>query len=154
MTEITLPCVVFRVSQLWSEGMDEDDLYDITCGWWVTGPKREQAQYALAVAKGVVRGVYLMHDWRPRQYDNDGNPETKTRWGFDGEPASDQAHLVGLDVRDLFPQGAANPVRYLNLKDAYPQPKVSWEEPRALTDERTASCAWDAGFCRTTQCSI
>ena len=139
MTDITIPCVLLRVSKLWSEGMTDDDVYEITRGWWHVGPKREQAQYALAVAKGVVRGVYLVHGWRPRHYEDDGlTPLKKTRWGFDGEPAEDQAHLIGVDVKDLFPKGAANPVKYLNLDQAAPEPAVSWEEPTDLATTRVA----------------
>ncbi|WP_407343365.1 hypothetical protein [Pengzhenrongella phosphoraccumulans] len=137
MTEITLPCILLRVNKLWSEGMTEDDVYDITRGWWHVGPKREQAQYAVAVAKGVVRGVFLVHDWRPRHYEDDGlTPAKKVRWAFDGEPAADQTHLIGLDVKHLFPQGAANPVKYLNLNQTEPAPTVSWEEPSDLADSR------------------
>jgi hypothetical protein len=96
--------------------MHIDDIYDITRGWWKIGPKREQALFALAVADGVVRAVFEIHEWQPRLLDDDGSPITENpRWGFDGEPATDQQHLVGLDVRHLFPQGAANPVRYLNI---------------------------------------
>ena len=139
MTDITIPCVLLRVSKLWSEGMTDDDVYEITRGWWHVGPKREQAQYALAVAKGVVRGVYLVHDWRPRHYEDDGlTPIKKARWGFDGEPAEDQAHLIGLDVKHLFPKGAANPIKYLNLDPTEPAPKVSWEEPTDLANNRVA----------------
>lgn len=116
MTAIDVPCVLFRVSRLWSEGMDEDEIYDITHGWWRIGPNRVNAQYALAVAKGKVRAVFEIYEWRPRIFEDDGvTPSENPRWGFDGAPAPDLAHLVGLDVSDLFPQGAANPVRYLNV---------------------------------------
>lgn len=46
--------------------MDQDDVYDAARGWWVVGPKREQCQYAIVVAQGVVRGVFHIHAWRPR----------------------------------------------------------------------------------------
>lgn len=39
---------------------DQADRYDATRGWWVMGPKRGQAQYAVAVAKGIVRGVCVL----------------------------------------------------------------------------------------------
>lgn len=119
MTAIDVPCVLFRVSRLWSEGMDEDEIYDITHGWWRIGPNRENARYALAVAKGKVRAVFEIYEWRPRIFEDDGvTPSENPRWGFDGAPAPDLAYLVGLDVSDLFPQGAANPVRYLNIGES------------------------------------
>jgi hypothetical protein len=115
---IDVPSVLFRVSRLWSDGMDEDEIYDITHGWWRIGPKRERARYAFAVAKGHVRAVFEIHDWRPRLFEDDGvTLSDNPRWGFDGAPATDLEHLVGLDVSALFPQGAANPVRYLNIDE-------------------------------------
>ncbi len=46
-------------------------------------------------------------DWQ------DDDP-ARPRWGFDGEPAPELQHLVGQDVSDRFPRGAANPVAYVN----------------------------------------
>ncbi len=126
LSDIDVPCVLFRVSRLYREGMDADAVYDITHGWWRMGDKREQAEYALAVADGTVRGVFRIHGWQARaqgdrdwQHDEPGKP----RWGFEGEPAEDLQHLIGMDVRALFPQGAANPVRYLNLDPVSTQPE-------------------------------
>jgi hypothetical protein len=115
-TGIDVPAVIFRVSKEWYPGIDEDRLYDVTHGWWVMGPKRERAEYAFAVAKGIVRGVYRIHGWRPRRDKYpDGRP--RVRWGFDGEPADELAHLIGVDVSSYFPQGSQNPVRYLNCNE-------------------------------------
>jgi hypothetical protein len=98
--------------------MPEDELYDATRGWWVLGPKREQAPYAVAVARGVVRAVYEVHSWRPRYYNDDAATlSPKVRWGFDGAISDEHGFLVGTDVRHLFPAGAANPVTYVNLDE-------------------------------------
>lgn len=116
-SDIDVPAVLFNIAKEWRPGMSEEDLFEFTRGWWVMGVKREQADIALAVAKGEVRGVWRILGWRPRRpgdrlWEQDA-PE-KPRWGFEGEPAPELNHLVGLDVRALFPRGAANPVRYVN----------------------------------------
>lgn len=111
------PAVLLRIGKRWRLDMDDDDVYDTVRGWWVIGPKREQCEYALAVAHGVVRGAYRIHGWRPRQEGDRGweedNPATP-RWGFDGAPAPELSHVIGQDVSGVFPRGAANPVTYLN----------------------------------------
>lgn len=113
VSELDFPCVLLRISQLWHPAMDEDEVYDAVRGWWVMGPKRERASYALAVAQGSVRGVFAVHGWQSRT-----EPHGGLRWAFDGQPADEMSHLNGLDVNGLFPPGAANPVRYLNCDHA------------------------------------
>ena len=139
MTGLDIPCVVLRVSKYWYPGIDDDTLYDVTRGWWVMGSKRERAEYAVAVAGGVVRGVWLIHGWRPRHHQENGS--AATRWGFDGEPADDQAHLIGMDVKHLFALGAANPVRYFNLDKLPAAPDPMWATPDAQSDARVSSLA-------------
>lgn len=137
--ELDFPCVVLRVNRAWREGMDVDQVYDVTHGWWVMGQQREQAEFAVAVAHGVVRGVFRIHGWRPRHLTDEGKAAEKTRWGFDGEPSPDHDHLIGLDVRHLFRQGDANPVRYLNLRAAADEPSspsTSWESSFPQSDRR------------------
>ncbi len=115
---IDVPAVLLRINRRVKPGMDEDAVYDAVRGWWKIGPKREQADYALAVAQGEVRGVLRILDWRARSKGDRGweqDEPDSPRWGFDGEPAPELAHLIGRDVSGLFPRGAVNPVRYLNL---------------------------------------
>lgn len=82
----------------------------------VIGPRREKCEYAIAVAYGVVRGIFRVNAWQPREEgDSPRQRAGKTlRWGFDRQPAAEMQHLVGLDVSSLFVKGAANPVLYLN----------------------------------------
>lgn len=117
LSDIAVPCVLLKVARLYREGMDQDQVYDITHGWWVMGEQRNLAEYALEVANGKVIDAFRIHGWRVRTPEDPGfedDTADRPRWGFDGEPASELAHLVGVDVSSLFPQGAANPVRYLN----------------------------------------
>ena len=112
------PAVVLRIGALFDPGMNEDDVYDAVRGWWRIGAaQRDRIQYVVAVANGVVRGVYLVHNWVPRKKGDRGwqqDAPGKPKWGFNGEPAMELANLVGTDVAHLFRQGAANPVTYVN----------------------------------------
>jgi hypothetical protein len=141
-SKLDFPGVALNVSRSWSEGMDVDQVYDVTRGWWVVGPQREQAEYAVAVGKGVVRGVFVIHGWRPRHLADDGGPAHTTRWGFDGEPSVEHQHLIGSDVSYLFPQGAANPVRYLNLSDTGAAAVATpWTSDKPASVERSGALA-------------
>jgi uncharacterized protein len=104
------PAVVLRIRQRWRPGMDQDDVYDASHGWWVVGPRRDQCEYAIVVAQGIVRGAFRIDGWQPRPGDDPKNP----KWGFVGAPAPDLQHLLGTDVSDMFVKGNANPVLYLN----------------------------------------
>ncbi len=109
--------VIFRISRAFRPGMDEDQVYDVTHGWWsAAGARRDAAAFAIAVAGGIVRGVFQVHGWVP---DPRG---TKGKWGFDGQPVGDAHALVGRDVSHLFRRGAANPVSYAHLSDLVDAP--------------------------------
>jgi hypothetical protein len=104
------PALVLRIGKRWRPGMDQDDVYDAAHGWWIVGPKREKCEYAIVVARGVVRGAFRIDAWQPRPKDDAKKP----RWGFVGAPAPELEQFVGTDVSDLFAKGNANPVLYLN----------------------------------------
>lgn len=59
--------ILFRIPWLWSPAMSSDDLFEATHGWWKIGPRREAADYAFAVSRGVIREVYRIDSWRKRQ---------------------------------------------------------------------------------------
>ena len=123
LPDIPVAAVLFKVTRKWQPGMDDDEVYDVVHGWWRLGPRRELADYAMAVADGQVRGVYRVLGWRARREgDRDWEHDApgKPRWGFDGEPAPELAYLVGLDVRVLYPRGAQTVVRYVNCGTQLP----------------------------------
>ena len=57
------PAMLIRIAQLWDPSMSDDELYDATRGHWKVGPRRDRAELALAVAKGVVREVFVIESW-------------------------------------------------------------------------------------------
>lgn len=68
-------------------------------------PYEHNPDYAVAVARGIVRAVYRIHGWQR----TDGD-----RWRFHGEVDEELSRqYAGADVSDEVGR-ATNPVRYLN----------------------------------------
>jgi hypothetical protein len=121
--EIDVPCAMFRIPRLWFPEMSDEELREATSGWWAyqnvkTGMK--VAEYAFAVSKGIIRGVYGIDEsmWRERREgdrDYKPNSEKKERWGFpDCKAAPELSHYLNTSVKHLFKKGDANAVRFFN----------------------------------------
>ena len=113
MAEISERAVLIRISRLYRPTMTREELYEATRKWWVLNPDRDP-DYAFSVFGGVVKAVYRIDDWeRPPRDERTGRLER--RWAFRGVPDASLEHrYVGLVVSELFPRGAANPIRYVN----------------------------------------
>lgn len=59
------PAILVKINKLYRYGMTPMELYDATRGVWNVGPRREKAQYALALYQGIVREVYRIRQWLP-----------------------------------------------------------------------------------------
>ena len=109
--DIVEPVVLITVNRLYKRNMNEDELYEITRGNWVTGTRRSKARYAFCVYNGTVRQIYEIKSWYPvkaRSLD----AKSQNRWRFDGNVASELQHYVGGNVEKYI--GAQNPIRYVN----------------------------------------
>lgn len=110
--------ILFRIPKLWYPSMPAQDLYEATHGWWTLGKRRERADYAFAVSRGVIREVYRIHSWRERRPGDRGAEEdtatSRKRWGFDGTVASELPQYRNKSVRHLFKKGEAGPFKYVN----------------------------------------
>lgn len=99
-----LPVSVLLVSlnRLWRPDMRDDELLEITRGWWkANGARRDTAQYVFGVHNGVVRTIYRPLSWRARvEGDRGWEDDTpgKPRWGFDGEPAPGMSGFMRTSV--------------------------------------------------------
>lgn len=103
------PCILIKINK----SKTERNLYDATRMAWKVNPARAQkARYGLAVYEGVVLEMFSINGWYPC-------PEIRPgRWAFEGEVEKNdclRAQHVGKVVQDIFPKGAANPIRYLNI---------------------------------------
>ena len=109
--------ILITINQLYRSGMSPQELYEATRGFWVVGPRREQAELALAVYQGVVREVYRIRAWHQAatlEYatrDAEAN-RGNGRWEFEGDIAEDvRDDYVGRSVG----RGGQNPIRYVNV---------------------------------------
>jgi hypothetical protein len=109
--EIVEPVVLITVNRLYRRNMNEDELYEITRGNWVTGERRSKAKYAFCVYNGTVRQVYEIQRWFPIKA-RSKSARTQNRWRFDGVIAQGLQHYVGGNVEKYV--GGQNPIRYVN----------------------------------------
>jgi hypothetical protein len=109
--------ILITINKMYRSDMTSDELYEATRGVWVVGPRRENAQYAMAVYQGIVREVYRISKWYPagtleyKYRDQQEMKDNKGRWEFEGE--------IAYDIRDQYVnysvgKGGQNPIRYVN----------------------------------------
>lgn len=120
---ITVPCALFRLPKLWHPRMSDEELREATFGWWSireVSRGKETAEFAFAISKGIIRGVYKIAPsmWRERQQpdrDWEDDIDKPPRWGFpDCEAAPSMSHFLNTSVKHLYKQGDASAARFLN----------------------------------------
>jgi hypothetical protein len=109
--EIVEPVVLITVNRLYRRNMNDDELYEITRGNWVTSTRRTNAKYAFCVYNGIVRQVYQIQRWFPVKARSQ-DAKSQNRWRFDGIVANELQHYVGGNVEKYV--GSQNPIRYVN----------------------------------------
>jgi hypothetical protein len=111
--KIIEPSLLIIVNQLFERNISPARLYEVTRGNWVLGPRRQKAQYAFSIYKGVVRQVYRIDRWSSAVA-RSRSQKRQERWRFRGKIASELQHYVGGSVERYLKRGAQSPVRYLN----------------------------------------
>lgn len=94
-----------------------DSVYEaVHFAWRVSKRKAEQADYVLAVCKGLIVGVFVAEKWLPATAEHfPGHDPAEGRFGFYGRAADDaiQKRYDRKRVPDAFRNGrSSNPVRY------------------------------------------
>ncbi|HKZ55901.1 MAG TPA: hypothetical protein VJ123_10500 [Anaerolineales bacterium] len=119
--QVAEPALLIRINRRYRYDMSKTELYEATRGIWKVGRRREAAELAIAIYKGVVREVYRIEKWLPAgttQYITAIHEETRFpgRWEFIGRPAEEHLRDKYLDrsVADYFPKGSQNPILYVN----------------------------------------
>lgn len=112
--------ILIQINQTFREGMSPLELYEATRGTWVIGERREEVEYALAVADGEIREVYGVERW-----DEAGTHKYKTRdqddvtvegrWEFSGFLAEDTVRkkCIGHKIEEA----RQNPIYYIELSE-------------------------------------
>lgn len=109
--------ILITINKLYRSNMTPLELYEATRGIWVVGPRRNKAEYAMAVYQGIVREVYRIGQWYPAgtlEYQTQDSSDFRNsgRWEFSGDVAHEiRAEYVGFSVG----KGGRNPIRYVNV---------------------------------------
>jgi hypothetical protein len=106
--------ILIRPRVLFREGMSQEELYEITRGYWVVGARRDCAELAFSVHRGVVRAVYTPAGTDPSTVHQ--GPPPPGRWEFVGQPASEEIcrAYVRRSVAHYFRRGNQNPILNVN----------------------------------------
>ena len=122
MLTITEPSLLIRIAKLYKAGMSSLQLYEVTRGVWKLGPRRNSAEYALAIANGVVQEVYAVGAWHqagttPYSTRPQSQVAIQDRWEFTGTQAPTVIRNKYLlkSVAHYFQRGNARPVNYVNI---------------------------------------
>jgi len=117
------PSILIRINLLYRNDMSDNELYEATRSKWRVGrERRERAELAFSVYKGVVREVYRIDRWSPAP---EGSTDDHTdiqrnasgpRWKFVGRKAeaSIRSKYLCKSVAHYFTQGSQNPIIYVN----------------------------------------
>ncbi len=116
--DFTESFLLLKVHGLYKEGMGQDELYDITRGWWVLSlPRAEKIQYAASVVSGIILEVFRIDCWEKAKESDRGISEkkNKNRYGFIGNVADDaiRKKYVGKSVAGLYKRGNQSAVMYI-----------------------------------------
>jgi uncharacterized protein len=102
--------ILITINKYFDRKLAPEELYKITSFSWRVSARRNNAQYAFSVYKGIVREVYLINKWQA----TDTLSIDKGRWYFEGELAPDEIRTkyIGGDVSNYV--GARYPIKYIN----------------------------------------
>lgn len=125
---IPMPAILIKIEQEWRPDLTAEQLYERTRRYWYCQPEGRSPPptHALAVARGLIREVYVIHRWeeyrgwpadldrtRLLPQDEPWEPQ-QVRRGFIGAIAPEYAHLKRCSVQHLSKTGSQNPISYAN----------------------------------------
>lgn len=127
MTKIDIEenVILIRINKLYHDAISVDELYEVTRGIWRVGIRREKAEYAFSIYKGIVKEVFIIESWHPActtpyklrsMIEAISNVEKSGRWEFKGKLAEEKIRnkYIGKSFKEYFKFGASNPIIYIN----------------------------------------
>jgi len=114
------PAILITIAQSYRPGLSAQELYDITRSCWkLNKDRKEKAEYAMAIYKGIIREVYSIAGWfrggeTMRASDKDEYRKCQPeRWEFVGKVAEPKIRkkYVGKSVRRYCTK-SQNPIYY------------------------------------------
>jgi hypothetical protein len=116
--------ILVRINKIFRERMSKEEMYEATRGVWKVGPRRYEADYAFSLYQGIVREVFIIHQWYPactleyktRVIGAIKKVDIANRWEFEGEIAEDRIRNKYLykSVKHYLNYGNASPIVYIN----------------------------------------
>lgn len=106
------PVIFIRINQYYKEGMNDEQVYEVVRGEWRINPESTKGyRWVVAVAHGVIRGVFPVLEWKMSE-----RTDCVGRWRFTKDSNTvvmpEMMAWIGKSVKWMFPKGSANPVRY------------------------------------------
>ncbi|MDO4225719.1 MAG: hypothetical protein Q4C75_07490 [Bergeyella zoohelcum] len=111
-----------------NRSVGQREVYDaVRFSWKINEQKAKQADYVLAVERGLVVGVFIADEWKLARKnhfpeligsDTEFNEGTNKRKGFIGREAPNEIQSLYLNKRipkTFYPKGSANPIRYIGI---------------------------------------
>jgi hypothetical protein len=119
IAQIDESVVAININQTYRDGISASELYDCTRGTWrLDRDRAENARFAFAVYRGVVKEVYEINQWHQElstEYKSRQPKQTKlkNRFEFVGKVAQDDIRdkYIGKQMPEMHGQ---NPIRYYN----------------------------------------
>jgi hypothetical protein len=109
--------IIFTINRLFRSDMTPLELYETTRGIWRVGRRKDKAEYAMSVVRGIVHEVYRIEQWYPAgtleyQTRDSSAFSNSGRWEFSGHVAQEiRDEYVGFSVGKRW----QNPIRYENV---------------------------------------
>lgn len=111
------PLLLIKIERRWGEllngknrgpsSITRAEIFDAVKGDWIVSvPRAKTAKCVLAVARGLVRAVFVPEDWQEANYEN-----RRRMTGERGDGGC--GAFVGQSVAHLAAMGSQNPIRYL-----------------------------------------
>jgi uncharacterized protein len=100
------------------KSIEERGIYNATrFSWRLKKEKAIEAEYVLAVSKGIIKGVFIAEEWNPatKEYFPDIHEEVIGRYAFKGKEAEPKIFQYYINKKVPYKyrrQGPANPVFY------------------------------------------
>ena len=101
-----------------NNSIQETDIYNATrYAWRLNKDRANQADYILAVSKGIIKSVFTAQEWKEATKENfpEFNRDEPNRYGFVGEKALPEIQQLYINKRipaEYTKKGASNPIKY------------------------------------------
>lgn len=109
------PLLLIKINRLFERGMETEEIYEAVRWCWRMNINRaRQARYVLAVAHGIVRGVFKPTRFVKVGPDEANAPAEIGRVAFDAVTVDGSPYLYAA-TKAFGKRGQASPIRYINM---------------------------------------